>query len=57
MKQDLTSAEIERRFADINAAPAEEMTPAEAQSLAAAEAMDDWTSVSLDKFRASLADI
>ena len=57
MKQDLTPAEIERRFADINAAPAEEMTPAEAQSLAAAEAMDDGTSVSLDKFRASLADI
>lgn len=54
MKKNLTPAEIERRFAEIDAAPAEEMTPAELNVLAAAEAMDDGTSLSLEDFRAGL---
>ena len=36
MKKELTAAEIEKRFAEINAAKPEEMSPADAASLAKA---------------------
>ena len=51
MKKELTAAEIEKRFAEINAAKPEEMSPADAASLAKAEAMDDGTAVSLAVLR------
>ncbi len=54
MKKNLTQEEIERRFAEINAAPAEEMTSAELASMAAADAMDDGTSIPLSDFKAEL---
>lgn len=54
MKNELTAAEIEQRFAAINAREAETMTDAEAASLAEAQAMDDGSAVSLDEFKASL---
>lgn len=54
MKNELTAAEIEQRFAAINAREAETMTDAEAASLADAQAMDDGSVVSLDAFKASL---
>lgn len=54
MKQELTAAEIERRFSEINAGAPEELTPAEAASLAEAEAMDDGTAVTLEEFKKSL---
>lgn len=54
MKKELTQAEIARRFAEINAAEPEEMTPEETASLRAAEEMDDGTTVSLSEFKANL---
>lgn len=54
MKRELTPEEIEQRFAEINAREPEELTPEEAASLAAAEAMDDGTTMPLDEFRKSL---
>lgn len=51
MKKELTQLEIEKRFAEINAQPAEVMTAEEAASLAAAEAMDDGTTVSLKEYQ------
>lgn len=54
MKKELTPAEIETRFAEINAREPDTMTPEEEANLAKAEAMDDGSSVSLDEFRASL---
>lgn len=54
MKKELTPAEIEARFAEINAREPDTMTPEEEASLAKAEAMDDGSSVSLDEYRASL---
>ncbi|MCD8146003.1 MAG: type II toxin-antitoxin system HicB family antitoxin [Clostridiales bacterium] len=54
MANELTPAEIERRFAEINALPAETPTQEEAKSLAAAEAMDDGTTVSLEAFQRDL---
>lgn len=54
MKTDWTADEIERRFAEINAKQAEEMTPEEERSLAEAERMDDGTSVSLKEFQKDL---
>lgn len=56
MRKALTPAEIEARFAAINARTPEELTPDEAASLAAAEAMDDGTTVSLEEFRRELED-
>ena len=54
MKANLSAAEIEKRFAAINAREPEELTAEEAASLAAAEAMDDGTSVSLDALKREL---
>ena len=47
MNQSLSPAELEQRFAEINAREPEELT-------AEAEAMDDGSSVSLDAFKAEL---
>lgn len=54
MKQELTAAELERRFAEINAREPEQLTAEEAASLAAAEAEDDGTAVSLEEFKREL---
>lgn len=54
MKKELSAAEIEARFAAINAREPEELNAEEAASLAKAEAMDDGTAVSLEDFKASL---
>lgn len=54
MKKIMSQAEIERRMAEIAAREPEEMTPAEEASLAAAEAEDDGSAVTLDEFRESL---
>lgn len=48
------NAEIEKRFAEINAQAPEELTAGEAASLEQAEAMDDGSAVSLEEFRKSL---
>lgn len=56
MKKGLTLAEIEKRFAEINALEPDELTTEETVSLAAAEAMDDGTTVSLEEFKRSLED-
>lgn len=56
MKNELTAAEIEKRFAEINAREPEELTAEEAASLAEAEEMDDGTTVSLEEFRKGLED-
>lgn len=56
MSKDLTHAEIEKRFAQINALPPETMTPQESAALAAAEAMDDGSAVPLEDFRQELED-
>ena len=52
MNQSLSPAELEQRFAEINAR--EQLTAEEAAALAEAEAMDDGSSVSLDAFKAEL---
>ena len=54
MKKDLTAAEIEKRFAAINAREPESLSAEEAASLAAAEAVDDGTSVSLETLKREL---
>ena len=54
MKKILSQAEIERRMAEIAAREPEELTPAEEASLAAAEAEDDGSAVTLEEFRESL---
>lgn len=56
MKQELTSAEIERRFAEINTRAPERLTPEEAASLARAEAEDDGTTVALEDLKRELED-
>lgn len=56
MKKEVTQSELERRMEAILSRPAEEMTEAERASLAAAEAMDDGTSVSLEDFAKNLED-
>ncbi len=50
-RKELTPEEIERRFAKINARPAEELTGEEEASLAEAEAMDDGTAVTLEDYK------
>ena len=50
MNQSLSPAELEQRFAEINAREPEELTAEEAAALA----MDDGSSVSLDAFKAEL---
>jgi len=54
VKKDLTAAEIEKRFAAINAREPESLSAEEAASLAAAEAVDDGTSVSLETLKREL---
>lgn len=54
MKQELSAAEIERRFSEINARTPEELTPEEAASLAEADAINDESSVTLEEFKHSL---
>lgn len=54
MKNELTAAEIEQRFAAINAREPEAMTDEDAASLAQAQAMDDGSAVSLEEFKSSL---
>lgn len=54
MKKELTQEEIERRFAEINAREPEYLTEEEAASLAAAQAMDDGTSVDMEEFMRDL---
>lgn len=53
-KLGLTSKEIERRFAEIDARKSEKLTPEEEDSLAKAEVMDDGTTVSLEELKESL---
>lgn len=54
MDHELTAAEIERRFAQIDARTPESLTEEEAASLAAAEAMDDGTTESLEQLKNEL---
>lgn len=54
MDHELTTAEIERRFAQIDARTPESLTEEEAASLAAAEAMDDGTTESLEQLKKEL---
>ena len=54
MKKELTQAEIEKRFAAINAQEPEELTAEEAASLAKAEAMDDGTTMDLEALKKEL---
>lgn len=56
MQPNLTPAEIEKRFAAINARPSEALTPDEEAALAAAEAMDDGSTVSLAALKQELED-
>lgn len=54
MKQRLTLEELERRRAAIDALPAEKLTPEEEAALAAAEAEDDGSTMTLEEFKRSL---
>lgn len=54
MKKPLSKDEFARRIAQIDARPAETLTPEEAASLAAAEEMDDGATVSLEEFKRDL---
>lgn len=54
MQNELTAAELERRMAAINARTPEILTPEEEASLAAAEAMDDGTTISLEEMKREL---
>lgn len=54
MKKEVTPEELARRWAEIDARPAETLTPEEAASLAEAEAMNDGTTVTLEEFKRSL---
>lgn len=56
MRKSPTPAEIEKRFAEINARESEALTSEETASLAAAEAMDDGSTISLEDFRRELED-
>lgn len=49
-----TKEELEKRWAEIEARPAEELTPEEEENLAQAEALDDGTTMSLEDFKRSL---
>lgn len=54
MRNELTASELERRMELINTRTPEVLTPEEEASLAAAEAMDDGTTVSLEQFKREL---
>ena len=53
---ELSQAEIEKRFSEINTMEPEELTAEEATSLAEAEAMDDGTAVEYKEYLKSLED-
>lgn len=53
-KKRLTRDEIEARFAEIDAMPAEALTPEEEKSLAEAEAINDGSTMTLEEFKKSL---
>lgn len=54
MKKELTPEEIEARFAVIDAKGEAKLSPEEEASLAAAEAMDDGTTVDLEDYKKQL---
>lgn len=54
MQHELTAAELEHRMSAISARTPEVLTPEEEASLAAAEAMDDGTTVSLEEMKREL---
>ncbi len=54
MKKQLTQAEIEKRFTEINALEPEEPTLDEVKSLTEAEAMDDGTTITLNELKNEL---
>ena len=54
MKKKLSNTEIEKRFAEINEREPETLTPEEEKQLAAAERMDDGTTISLDGLKDEL---
>lgn len=54
MENELTQSEIEKRFAQIDALEPEVLSAEDAASLAAAEAMDDGSTVSLEELRREL---
>ena len=54
MKKKLSPEELERRRAIIDSGPAEKLSPEEAASLAAAEAEDDGTTMTLEEFKQSV---
>lgn len=54
MENELTQSEIEKRFAQIDALEPEALSAEDAASLAAAEAMDDGSTVSLEELRREL---
>ena len=54
MKKELTAAEVDRRFAEIDEREPEEPTAEDLAALVAAEAMDDGTTMTLDAFRKDL---
>lgn len=52
MKNKLTMKEIKKRFAEINALPAEEPTPEEIVAIEQAECEDPSESISLEEYKA-----
>lgn len=52
MKNKLTMKEIEKRFAEINALPAEQPTPEEITAIEQAEHEDPSESISLEEYKA-----
>lgn len=54
MKKGLGMEDIRRRLAQIDAQPAEELTPEERASLDAAEATDDGTTIALEELKLQL---
>lgn len=54
MKKKLTLEELEQRRAQIDARPAEKLTPEEELSLAQAESINDGTTIDLENFKREL---
>lgn len=50
----MTLKEFEDRFSEIDSLTPEALSPAEARSLAEAEAMDDGTAITLEEFQRSI---
>lgn len=51
MKREFTTAEIEKRFADINAAEPEELTADDLRAIDAAEAEDPNEAITLEEYK------